>query len=299
MWKAALRLQGEEIPVRLYAAVHEHDIHFHLLHRADGVRVREHMVEKTDEQTVDSGEIRSGYALPSGDFVVLDKSDKEKLAPTASREIEVTQTVDLDALPLSAYLRPYWLGPDGDSTRYFALVHGLEKAKKQAIASWVMRGKHHFGALQARQGRLLLIDLRSADEWVDPKSLDLPAGRALDKRELDMAEQLVMALDGDFDHASFKDEYRDRVQALVDAKARGERPHKPKLERAKPAPASLSSALEASLRGLKGKSDSNGHAHATNGSKKPAAPGRSTAAKRAGHHQKTGKHSSDKERKSA
>jgi len=251
MWKAVVRWQSQQVPVRLYAAVHEHDIHFHLLHRKDGVRVREVMVEKSDEQAVEAAEMRSGYALPSGEFVVLDKSDKEQLAPKPSRDIDVMQAVDLDALPLSAYQRPYWLGPDGSTDHYFALVRSLEKARKQAIVSWVMRGRHHFGTLQARQGRLLLVDLRSADEWIDPASLEVPQGRALDKREQAMAEQLIMALDGEFDHASFQDEYRDRVQELIDAKSRGERVRKPKAERAKPAPASLESALEASLRGLK------------------------------------------------
>ena len=273
MWKAVVRWQREQVPVRLYAAVHEHDIHFHLLHRSDGVRVREMMVERADEHAVDSDAIQSGYALPSGEFVVLSKSDKQRLAPKASRDIEVMQAIGLHDLPLSAYLRPYWLGPDGEASRYFAAVRSLEKAKKQAIVSWVMRGKHHFGAIQARQGRLLLVDLRSADEWIDPASLDVPEGRALDKRELAMAEQLIHALDGEFDHASFQDEYHDRVQALIEAKARGERIRKPKAERAKPAPASLASALEASLRGLKKAEPKRGH--------------------------KPSKHAAEKERKSA
>ena len=283
MWKAVLRLQREPVPVRLYAAVHEHDIHFHLLHRSDGVRVRELMVERADEEAVDSDEIQSGYALSSGEFVVLSKSDKERLTPKPSRDIQVLHAIGLRDLPLSAYLRPYWLGPDGDAARYFALVRTLEKAQKQAIVSWVMRGKHHFGAIQARAERLLLVDLRSADEWIDPASLEVPEGRALDKRELGMAEQLIRALDGDFEHGSFKDEYQARVQALIEAKARGERIPKPRAERVKPAPASLASALEASLRGL-------------TPSRSAGAPAKRAESKR-GH--KPGKHAAEKERKSA
>jgi DNA end-binding protein Ku len=143
------------------------------------------------------------------------------------------------------------LGPDGDTPTYFALAQSLERSEQQAIVEWVMRGRHHFGALQGRAGHLALIDLRSADEWVDPASFELPEGRPLDKREHGMAEQLIDALAGEFDYASFHDEYRARVQALIDAKAKGV--HAPRRRSKQPeraATASLASALSASLRSV-------------------------------------------------
>jgi DNA end-binding protein Ku len=251
MWKAVLRLERVAIPVRMYPAVRDHDVHFHLLHAADKVRVRERLVDPEDGHEVKADQLRSGYAVNDGEFVVLEAKEVKALAPKASRDIDVLQVVPLDALPLSAYAHPYWLGPDGDAPAYRALAQSLAKQKQQAIAEWVMRGKHHFGALQAREGRLALIDLRSADEWIDTAELKAAEGRALDARELDMAEQLIMGLDAEFDHGAFRDEYRDRVKQLVDAKARGAHLPRRAVTRAKPATKSLSSALEASLRGLK------------------------------------------------
>ena len=251
IWKAVVRLERVVIPVRLYPAVRDHDVHFHLLHVDDEVRVRERWVEPEHDRELKTDQVRSGYALERGGFVVLEPREQKELSPKASREIEIMQCVPLDALPLSAYARPYWLGPDADAPAYEALAQGLEQRELLAIAAWVMRGKHHFGALRARAGRLALIDLHSADEWIDTDELEPAEGRALDARELAMAEQLITGLDAEFDHGSFRDEYRDRVSQLVEAKARGQRVPRRLVGRTKPATGSLSSALEASLRGLK------------------------------------------------
>jgi DNA end-binding protein Ku len=251
MWKAVLRLERIAIPVRMYPAVRDHDVHFHLLHAEDMTRVRERLVDPEGGHEVKTEDLRSGYAVDNGEFVVVEPKEVKALAPKASRDIDILQCVPLDALPLSAYAHPYWLGPDGDVPAYQALAQSLAKHEQQAISEWVMRGKHHFGALQAREGRLALIDLRSSDEWIDTTQLEVPSGRALDARELDMAEQLIMGLDAEFDHAAFRDEYRDRVEQLVEAKARGTRLPRHAVSRAKPATKSLTSALEASLRGLK------------------------------------------------
>ena len=42
------------------------------------------------------------------------------------------------------------------------------------------------------------------------------------KREVEMAEQLIASLSGEFDPTKYKDEYRERVLELIEAKAAGE-----------------------------------------------------------------------------
>jgi DNA end-binding protein Ku len=61
-----------------------------------------------------------------------------------------------------------------------------------------------------------------------------------------MAAQLVEALSGDFEPEQYEDEYRKRVEELIEAKASGKRIRlEPKRERR--APADLTAALEKSL----------------------------------------------------
>jgi len=270
LWKAVLRLDSISVPIRMYSALQDRDLHFHLLHASDHVRVRERFVTPDTKHVVDSEHMRAGYALESGDVVILAAAERDALAPQASRDIAVIRCVPNDALPLSAYARPYWLGPDGDATNYFALAQSLEHAEQQALVEWVMRGRHHFGALQGRDGHLALLDLRSADEWVDPASFELPEGRPLDKREHAMAEQLIDALAGEFDYASFHDEYRARVLALIEDKAKGVRaPRRRTKPPARAATASLASALSASLRSVS-RGGNPGRARATTKERKSA-----------------------------
>jgi DNA end-binding protein Ku len=243
----------------MYSAVQDRDTHFHMLHASDHVRVREHMRTRADSdegethddkpQTVDRSAARSGYVLDSGEVVILDRKELAQLAPKPARDIDVLRYVESSVLPLSAFARPYWLGPDGDSAAYFALAAAL--GDHIAISEWVSRGKHHYGALSAKDAHLMLVELRSADQWLDLASLGTPDDEsALDAREISMAEQLIHGLDGEFDHTSFHDTYREQVHELVETKAQGGKITKRRAPARKPQERSLTAALSASLKAL-------------------------------------------------
>src|SRR5690606_25796381 len=131
-------------------------------------------------------------------------------------------------------------------SEYFALVEALEKQNREGVARWVMRKKEYVGALRAEDGYLVLITLRHAGEVVPASSLRAPSGRDLDERELRMAKQLIAAMEDDFDIAAYRDEYRDRVLDLVEAKAAGKVVKFPKAP-ARPKEKSLADVLERSL----------------------------------------------------
>jgi DNA end-binding protein Ku len=95
--------------------------------------------------------------------------------------------------------------------------------------------------------------LREADEVVTPAKLEPPPGEKPDAKELRLAEQLVSALEGRFEPKKYDDEYQARVRKLIEAKARGRSIPRLAAPRRTPAPASLARALEASLRGAKGR----------------------------------------------
>jgi DNA end-binding protein Ku len=109
-----------------------------------------------------------------------------------------------------------------------------------------MRGKEYNGALRARDGYLVLITLRHAEEVVTARDLPALTGRDLDPREIQMAEQLVSVLAGEFRPDEFHDEYRERVMQLIETKAKGQKPKLQVIGKKKPA-ASLLDMLSASL----------------------------------------------------
>ena len=86
-----------------------------------------------------------------------------------------------------------------------------------------MRKKAYVGALRPNDDYLALITLRHADEVLSARDLPAPHARGLTSKELKMADQLVGALEGEFDPEEFRDEYRDRVLDFIAAKAKGKK----------------------------------------------------------------------------
>lgn len=247
MWKAALQLGDEQVPVKLYAAVEDRGVHFRLLHAADQVPVVQRMVDPGTGAEVGAHDVRRAVELDRGVFVVLKAEELSRWEPKASRAIEVTRFVPRDRIDLAWFSRPYMLGPDGQGDDYFALARALEQADRLGVARWVMRGKRYFGALGTREGRLALIALRSADEVVAAEQLRAPQAPEVRKTERDLAEQLVSALDAPFEPTALRDEHRARVRELVEAKAEGRSVRR--VQEPAPRPSGdLAQALRASLK---------------------------------------------------
>jgi DNA end-binding protein Ku len=252
IWKGELKLDSTRVPVKLYSAVTDQTVRFHILDQKSKTRVKQHMVEPESGKEVTTEEIQKGFEVEPGTFVILEKEELEKLEPAESRDIEITQFVPPEGIPPEYYDRPYYLGPDGDQTAYFALAEALKNKEKEGVARWVMRKKPYVGALRAEDDHLVLFTLRHAEEVLSAKDLPHPAGGAPDKKELTMAKQLVEMLQGEFDAKDYKDEYRERVMEFVEKKAKG---HKPKLHlvKTKRKTTSLDKVLSKSIEALKKK----------------------------------------------
>jgi DNA end-binding protein Ku len=252
MWKAELRFGGDALAVKLYAAVEERGVHFRLLHAKDRVPVTQRMVDPASGEEVPSDEVRRGLEVEPGVFVVLDPDELEGVQPAASRTIEVTRFVPLDAIDPGWYRRPYWLGPDGEDADYFALARALEESERIGVARWVMRSKRYVGALAGRDGYLALVALAPAEEVVTGERLAPPPGAPLRTEERKLADQLLAALDAPFDPAALRDPHRERVRELLAAKAEG-RTLQPERAPERRAPKDLQRALRASLAAAKEK----------------------------------------------
>ena len=246
IWKGVIRFGTAEVPVKLYAAVRDRSVHFRLLHGRSKAPVKQRMVDPTTGKEVPYEEIWRGFEVEEGVFVMLDEEELAELEPEPSRDIEVTRFLPVGTLDHQWYDRPYHLGPDGSNADYLALVKALEKEGREGIARWTMRKKSYSGALRVEEDHLVLITLRHAEEVIPVSALEAPKGRKPDARELKMARQLVAALEAPFDPTEWRDEYRDRVLELVEAKAEGKVvkfPDAPKRTEAE----DLSASLEASI----------------------------------------------------
>lgn len=248
IWKGVLTFGPVSVPVKFYSAVEDRKIHFRMLHGKDHVPVVQQMVNPRTDEPVPREEIRRGYLEEEeGVIVLLEDREIESLEPEASREVSLRGFVDVGQIGHQWYDRPYYLGPDGNTRNYTALAGAMERTGKEGFARWTMRKKTYIGALRAEGGHLKMITLRFAGEVVDASELPRPGGRDLEKQELKMAEQLVRALEGDFNPADFHDEYRERVLEMVRTKARGGTMLVKKPKKRKPEVISLTDMLKQSL----------------------------------------------------
>jgi DNA end-binding protein Ku len=245
IWKGVLRIGKLSVPTTLHAAIEDAGVHFHMLHATDEVRVRERMVNPATGETREDGQIRKGYEIEPGAFVLLDEDELAGLVPEASRDIEIHSCVPKGAIGAAWYERPYFLAPAANREAYFALAAALEHEERIGVARWVMRKRRYNGAVMAHDGHLALVTLRSQGEVLRAPRVE-PMHRAADARELAMAEHLVSALAGKFDPSEFSDTHRERVLDFIHAKARGKKPKLAKAPRHRPMK-SLTAALAASL----------------------------------------------------
>ncbi len=224
IWKGELKLGSTKIPVKLYSAVTDRSVRFHILDDKHLMRVKQHMVHPDNGEEVSNEETQKGYEIEPGKFVIITDEDLKSLEPKPSREIELAEFVPPDKISQQWYERPYYLGPDGDEKAYFAFAEALEKRNREGIARWVMRNKPYVGALRAQDGYLLLVTLRNTNEVISAKDLPKPVGREPSTKEVEMAKHLVSLLQGEFNPADFKDEYRERVTEFIARKAKGRAP---------------------------------------------------------------------------
>jgi len=250
IWKGELAIASTRVPVKLYAALKDQTVRFHILEGRSKTRVKQHMINPESGDEVAREEIQKGFEVEPGTFVILNEKELESLEPKANREIEIKHFVPPQTIAPEFYDRPYYLGPDGDVTAYFALAEALRNENKEGVARWVMRKQTYSGALRAEGDYLFLFTLRSPEEVLSAKELPRPAGRAPDKKELSMAKQLVEMLKGEFDPKDYQNEYRQRVMEFVEKKAKGRAP-KLRLVKNKRQPASLEKILSKSIESLK------------------------------------------------
>jgi DNA end-binding protein Ku len=222
IWKGAVSFGLVSIAVKLYSATEDHDIRFHQVHKTDGGRVKYKRVCSVDGDEVEYNDIAKGYELPDGQLVVLTDEDFEQLPLGTTHEIEVLQFVDQAQIDPIHFEKTYYLEPDGVATRPYVLLRtALENAGQVAITKIAIRQRESLAALRVRDGVLVLHTMRWPDEIRRPGFGFLDEDVPVRPQELAMAESLISTMAGDFDPAAFTDDYREAMQALLEAKQSG------------------------------------------------------------------------------
>lgn len=248
MWSGALTFGLVNIPVKLYPAVHQKEVRFHMLHDADGARIQLKRFCSAEDKEVPYEHIVKGYEVSKGRYVTVTREELEAYDPKATRTVEIHDFVDLVDIDPVFFESTYYLVPDkGAAKAYRLLGDAMRKAGKVAIATAVLRTRESLCCVRPSGDALALSTMNRADEVAPTSSLDLPEAAAPSGRELQMAEQLVASLTGPFEPERYPDLRRERVLELIERKAEGQTIEAPAPEEAPANVVSLADALSASL----------------------------------------------------
>src|SRR4051812_31045937 len=222
IWKGAISFGLVSIPVKLYSATEEKDVSFHQVHREDGGRIRYKRVCQTDGDEVPYSDIAKGYELPSGEVVVLTDEDFADLPLTTSRAIDVLEFVPLEQVDPIYFAKSYYLEPDAAGSKpYVLLREALENSGRVALVKVALRSRESLATLRVRDGVFVLEMMLWPDEIREANFAFLDEDIDVRPQELRMAESLIESLSGDFEPTQYADNYREALQALIEAKVEG------------------------------------------------------------------------------
>jgi DNA end-binding protein Ku len=259
IWSGSISFGLVSVPVRMYSAIEEHTLHFNYVHAPDGSRIGYEKICKAEDKPVPDDEIVKAFEYEKGEWVYMADEDFEAAAAENHRMIDIREFVPYEEIDPIFFERTYYLAPQEDSTKVYALlVRAMERSGLAAVAKWVMRDRQNLGLLRVREGVITLERMHFADE-IRPSEELAPKDVKVSKQELDMAEQLIDHFKGTFNPNEYRDTYRDALCEIIEAKRKGKEVRVDK-EPEPEAPTDLMAALRASVEaaGRRGSRDSSG-----------------------------------------
>lgn len=223
MWKGAISFGLVTIPVSVYPATEEKTLRFNQLHDDDGGRIRMKRVCSVDGEEVGYEHIVKGYEYEKDRYVILTDDDFEAIPVESSRAIDIQQFVDLEEIDPMLYKKSYYLVPEETGAKAYALLReALNRSGKVGVAKVSFRDKEHLAALRFRDDAFILETMYWPDEIREADFGGVDVSMKVRPNELDMAQTLIDNLSADWDPGEFKDEYREAMLRIVEAKINGE-----------------------------------------------------------------------------
>lgn len=280
LWSGSISFGLVNVPVRVFGAVHEHKLSFHLVHEADDGPIGYQKICKLEDKPVSNDEIVKAFEVEKGELVHLTDDDFAAVQVEGQHSIDLEDFVPYDQIDPVFFSHTYLVGPqDGAERPYALLVRAMEESSLAGIGKFVLRGRQYLGCLRVRDGVLTLEQMYFADEVDEPKTI-LPASLpSVAKRELELGLSLIQSFAGDWEPAKYTDTYRDALSAIIEAKRAGDEIHHAPAQEPE-SPPDLMEALRRSLEQVEGgrsrKPGKNG-----NGGTKPKEPTKSELEERA------------------
>lgn len=218
--RGAISFGMVHIPVGLYTATQDNDIHFNQLCKEDGSRVKYKKVCAGCGKEISSGDIVKGFEYEKGKYVTLTDDDFEKAKSEKDRTIHILHFTDLQSIRPIYYDKTYHAVPEQGGDKAFELLRrAMKDENKIAVAKTVMGTREKLLALIPTDNGILIETLFFAEEVKEaPKEVTHPT---IQEVELTMAKTLVNAMVQPFQPEQYKDEYKAKLWDIINQKIQG------------------------------------------------------------------------------
>jgi DNA end-binding protein Ku len=224
IWTGSINFGLVSIPVEMNMAVHERTVHFHMLTKDGTCRLRPKLVCPDTGKEYDFSQTAKGIEIGPEDYVLVDQREIDRLKPEKGRSMEIVQFVEPAAIDPVFYDHVYYLRPGKDAKKaYKLLVAAMKETGKYALGRFVMRERQYTAMIRVVGEGMVLHTLHYADE-IDDMDEEIASEMErikISTPELRMATQLIKSMTRELHMEQFKDEFRQQLQALIDAKAHG------------------------------------------------------------------------------
>lgn len=248
IWTGAIAFGLVNIPVRIYSAVHEHKVNFHLRHEKDGGAIGYAKICKAENEPVPNDEIVKVYEYEKGEYVEITDEDFAAVKVEGTRTIDLEDFVPYETIDPSFFSHTYLVGPqEGAERPYALLVEAMSESELAGIGKFVMRSRQYLGCLRIRGGVLTLEQMYFHDEVDKPESVVPSKLPDVPKRELEMARALIDNFSTEWKPAKYKDTYHEAMCRMIKEKIAGHDVHETAEEPEPEATPDLMAALRASI----------------------------------------------------
>jgi DNA end-binding protein Ku len=278
IWNGSISFGLVNIPIGLAVATQRTDVAFRTLHRECKTPIKQKRYCPFHERDVGPEELVKGWEVVKGEFVIVEEEDLEAVALQRSNSIEILRFVKLEAVDPVYFDRTYYLAPasaEAQRRPYVLLLRAMEETGMAAIGKFVLWGKENLSLIRPHGDTLALETLFFAEDVRSKREIEEAVAESeVKKPELDLARQVIESISGEFDPEEFRNEYRDDLRRMLEAKLAGQEIAKPE-----PAPATpvidLMEALKQSV--AETKKQPARKASASSGPKRRRAPARKSA----------------------
>lgn len=218
-YKGAITFGLVYIPITLSLSVKEQDIGFNMIEKNTMSRVK---YKKTcvdcNEKEVKNEDIVKGYQYEKDKYVVFTDKDFEKLKTKKDKNISIEKFVNINEIDPIYFDKAYYVKPTGADKAFNVLLSAMEKENKAGIAKTVLGTKETLILLRVRDGKMLVNTLYFYSEVQKAPEI---AKSTINKKELDLAVNLINQMTDKFEPQKYKDEYHERVKKAIKRKIAG------------------------------------------------------------------------------